>query len=134
MGGLIVVDASALVSVAVGEPDAGGLRRVLAEADEICAAPINILETAIVLAKRGHEPNAAAIAAWLRTLRVKEHDGATAEAAMAAYFRFGKGFHPARLNIADAFAYTLARHLDAPLLYKGDDFALTDVRSALQPT
>lgn len=134
MGGLIVVDASALVSVAIGESDAGRLRAILADADEIVAAPINLLETAIVLVKRGHEPNAGAIAAWARTLRVKERDGVTSEAAMAAYFRFGKGFHPARLNIADCFAYALAKQLDAPLLYKGDDFALTDIRSALQPT
>ncbi len=131
---MIVVDASALVSVAVGESDAGPLRRVLAEADEILAAPINLFETAIVLVKRGHEPNAAAIAAWARILRVKEHGDVPSEAAMEAYFRFGKGFHPARLNIADCFAYALAKQLDAPLLYKGDDFALTDVRSALQPT
>lgn len=134
MGGLIVVDASALVSVAVGEQDAGDLRRILTEADEIVAAPINLLETAVVLAKRGHEPDANAIADWVRTLRVKEHGGATWEAATAAYFRFGKGYHPARLNIADCFAYALAKQLNAPLLYKGDDFALTDVRSARQPT
>lgn len=134
MGGLIVVDASALVSVAIGESAASRLRAILADADEIVAAPINLLETAIVLVKRGHEPNANAITAWTRTLRVKERDGVTSEAAMAAYFRFGKGFHPARLNIADCFAYALAKQLDAPLLYKGDDFALTDIRSALQPT
>lgn len=123
-----------MVSVAVGEVDAGALRQVLAEADEILAAPINLLETAIVLVKRGHEANPEMIAAWTRTLRVEERDGVTSEAAMATYFRFGKGFHPARLNIADCFAYALAKQLDAPLLYKGDDFALTDIRSALQPT
>ncbi|WP_293474434.1 type II toxin-antitoxin system VapC family toxin, partial [Phenylobacterium sp.] len=42
-----------------------------------------------------------------------------------------RGNHPARLNLGDCFAYALAKHLDAPLLYKGDDFAKTDVRSAL---
>ena len=52
---------------------------------------------------------------------------------MQAYLTFGRGYHPARLNLADSFAYALARRLDAPLLYKGDDFALTDIRSALQP-
>jgi ribonuclease VapC len=57
-----------------------------------------------------------------------------ADAALAAYLAWGRGHHDARLNLADCFAYALAKHLDAPLLYKGDDFALTDVRSALQPT
>jgi ribonuclease VapC len=46
----------------------------------------------------------------------------------------GRGVHRAGLNLGDCFAYALAKQLDAPLLYKGNDFALTDVRSALQPT
>jgi len=134
MGGLIVVDASALVSIAVGEPDAEILRQRLSVADQIVAAPINLLETGIVLVKRGYDADPAAVTQWLQTLRVAERDGVTSAAAMAAYFRFGRNFHPARLNIADCFAYALARQLDAPLLYKGNDFALTDVKSALQPT
>ena len=49
-----------------------------------------------------------------------------------AFRKFGKGSgHPAKLNFGDCFAYALAKQLDAPLLYKGDDFAQTDVRSAL---
>ncbi|HYE45293.1 MAG TPA: type II toxin-antitoxin system VapC family toxin, partial [Caulobacter sp.] len=44
------------------------------------------------------------------------------------------GRHPAKLNLGDCFAYALAKRLDAPLLYKGDDFAKTDIRSAVQPT
>lgn len=134
MGGLIVVDASALVSIAIGEPDAEVLRQRLSAADEIVAAPINLLETGIVLVKRGRDADPVAITRWLQALRVAERDGVTLADAMAAYFRFGRGFHPARLNIADCFAYALARSLDVPLLYKGDHFALTDVRSALQPT
>ena len=54
--------------------------------------------------------------------------------AMAAYLAYGRGHHPARLNLGDVFAYALAKSLDAPLLYKGDDFVRTDIRSALQPT
>ena len=49
---------------------------------------------------------------------------------MEAFQRFGKGRHPAALNFGDCMAYALAKSLDAPLLYKGDDFALTDVRAA----
>ena len=51
--------------------------------------------------------------------------------ALQAYLQYGKGRHPARLNLADCFAYALAKRLDVPLLYKGDDFAKTDIRSAL---
>jgi uncharacterized protein with PIN domain len=54
--------------------------------------------------------------------------------ALAAYLHFGRGFHPARLNLGDCFAYALAKRLDAPLLFKGNGFSQTDVRSAVQPT
>jgi ribonuclease VapC len=68
---------------------------------------------------------------WLDQLAVRVNDTPVTQAALDAYLRFGKGRHPARLNLGDCFAYALAKALDAPLLYKGDDFALTDVRSAL---
>jgi ribonuclease VapC len=51
--------------------------------------------------------------------------------AFDAYCRFGKGNHPARLNLCDCAAYALAKSLDAPLLFKGNDFARTDIRRAL---
>lgn len=54
-----------------------------------------------------------------------------AQIALAAWRRFGTGRHPAALNFGDCFSYALARSLDAPLLFKGFDFAQTDIRSAL---
>jgi ribonuclease VapC len=54
-----------------------------------------------------------------------------AEYARSAYRRFGRGPHPAGLNFDDCFAYALARVLDEPLLFVGEDFAQTDVRAAL---
>lgn len=48
-----------------------------------------------------------------------------------AFMRFGKGQHPAKLNFGDCMAYAVAKAMDAPLLYKGEDFAKTDIRSAL---
>ena len=58
-------------------------------------------------------------------------DGRTA--AREAYFRYGRGYHPARLNLADCFAYALAKTRDEPLLFKGDDFAKTDIVPAWRP-
>ncbi len=71
---------------------------------------------------------------WTASLGVREANLPLAADALDAYRIYGKGLHRARLNLGDCFAYALARRLDAPLLYKGSDFALTDVRSALQPT
>lgn len=64
-------------------------------------------------------------------VEVVDWDANLAEIATSAFLQFGKGRHPAKLNFGDCMAYALAKSLDAPLLYKGDDFAKTDIRSAL---
>jgi ribonuclease VapC len=58
-------------------------------------------------------------------------DGVHAEAAVAAWRRFGRGRHQASLNFGDCFAYAAARLVGAPLLFKGDDFTQTDIAVAL---
>ena len=58
-------------------------------------------------------------------------DQAQAEAAIAAWRRFGKGRHPAGLNLGDCFSYALAKLTAAPLLFEGRNFAQTDIPSAL---
>lgn len=56
-----------------------------------------------------------------------------AHAAREAYFRFGRGYHRAGLNLDDCFVYALAKSRGAPLLFKGDDFSQTDVAPAWRP-
>ena len=67
----------------------------------------------------------------LLRLDVEEVDAAFAQRAAFAYARWGKGFHPADLNYGDSFSYALAEMYGCPLLYVGNDFARTDVVSAL---
>ena len=57
-------------------------------------------------------------------------DDRLAEIAIAAFLHFGKGRHPAKLNFGDCFSYALAKRLNVPLLFKGEDFSQTDIRSA----
>lgn len=64
----------------------------------------------------------------ITTAAVDQHQ---ATIAAEAFLRFGKGRHPAGLNLGDCFFYALAKSLNAPLLYKGDDFGRTDITSAL---
>lgn len=64
-------------------------------------------------------------------IEIEPVDGEQALVAVDAYRRFGKGRHPARLNFGDTFAYALARRKGLPLLFKGNDFSLTDVEPAL---
>jgi ribonuclease VapC len=122
---VIVVDASALVAIGAG----------VLLTNETRISAVNYVEAGLVLIGRGRLTSKAELNIWLATLGVEIVQAVDlAEEALLAYLTFGRGYHPARLNMGDCFAYALAKSLDAPLLYKGDDFALTDVRSALQPT
>ena len=128
---MIVVDASALVAIALGEPEQAAFFNVLERAESARISPINFVESGIILRRYGVISDAAGLERWLSVHGVTLMEANISAQALSAYFRFGKGRHPARLNLADCFAYALAKHLDAPLLYKGDDFSQTDVRSAL---
>jgi ribonuclease VapC len=128
----LVIDSSVLVAIALFEPDRAHHVERIEQAQEILISPMNYVELGLVLVARGHFSSRAAMDAWLHAYRVRiAQEPVIAEAALDAYLRFGKGRHPAKLNLADCFAYALAKALGAPLLYKGDDFSQTDVRSAL---
>ena len=132
---MIAVDASALLAIAFEEPEERLFISVLGETAAAYITPVNYLEAGIILIRRGFLPDRHRFEQWLAEVGILvREDLPLASSALAAYLRFGKGFHPAKLNLADCFAYALATALNAPLLYKGDDFARTDIRSALQPT
>jgi ribonuclease VapC len=132
---VIVVDASALVAIGLTESDMRAYQRALAQSDASYLCAINYVETMMVLQRYGIVSSVEELDAWLDRQGVELMEGQDlGEAAADAYLRYGRGCHPARLNLGDCFAYALAKTLDAPLLYKGDDFAKTDIRSALQPT
>ncbi len=129
---MIVVDASALVAIAQAEPEEVPFLAVLQESERAWLSPINYVETGLILARRRVVPDQPRLDRWLASVNVSVSEGVElGSSALAAYLRYGKGFHPARLNLADCFAYALARQLDLPLLYKGDDFAKTDIRPAI---
>jgi ribonuclease VapC len=132
---VLVVDASALVAIAEGEADADRYSRALSSANQAVITPINVVETGLVLIGRQRLRDIDELNLWLADIGV-EIDAAntTASDALAAYLTYGRGYHRAGLNLGDCFAYALAKSLDAPLLYRGNDFTLTDVRPALQPT
>lgn len=130
---MMVVDTSALVAILNDEPE----RRVFNESIEAASATYvsaaNLLETRIVLFAGSGEAAILALDAFLLEsgITVVEVSSRIADLAFDAYRRFGKGTgHGAGLNFGDCFSYALARYLDVPLLFKGDDFSRTDIRSA----
>ena len=129
----IFADASALIAIITGEDGADALADALeADRTRLCSA-VSAWETVAGLC-RSHAFAAPAARAHVRIFldaaRVQFIGIGEREADLAAdaYARFGKGRHPAALNIGDCFAYACAKANDAVLLYKGDDFARTDLR------
>jgi ribonuclease VapC len=128
---VIVVDASALVAIGDDEPEAERFLAVL-ERNPSRISAVNYVEAGLILIGRGRLATQEDLDDWLKQLGASVMpDENLASAALDAYLVYGRRRHPAKLNLADCFAYALAKSLDAPLLYKGDDFPLTDVRSAL---
>lgn len=128
---MIVVDTSAIVAVLLDEPERGRVERHLLEGP--CSmASVTRVELGIVIEARTG-PEGAQILDELMTrvgMDVVPVDAGLAGDALTAWRRFGKGRHPASLNLGDTFSYALARRLGLPLLFVGDDFALTDVEIA----
>jgi ribonuclease VapC len=128
----LIVDASALIALLRGEEDAPRFARALAsraEPKRLSAA--SFLEAAIVI-DGSRDPIASRRLDELIAkagIEIEPVTAEQAEIARAAYRDFGKGGHPAGLNFGDCFAYALAKATGEPLLFKGADFARTDVRA-----
>ncbi len=129
----VVLDTSAITAVVLGEPDAERFVAALVAnvGDVVLGAPTYV-EAAIVLQARLGDEGRRALDEMIRLshAEVVPFDTVQAQLAAVAWNRFGKGRHPAALNLGDCFAYALARSLSAALLFKGDDFAQTDVSAA----
>jgi ribonuclease VapC len=129
---VIVVDASALVAIGDFADDARLFAEVISRASAAVMSPVNAVEAGLILIGRQRFHDIDDFNLWLASIGVAiASEPVDHSAALAAYMQFGRNYHRARLNFADSFAYALAKSLDAPLLYKGNDFALTDIRSAL---
>ena len=131
----VFIDASAIVAMIAKEPEASSFADAMRGRSGLITSPLAIWE-----ATRGVESARGVALAEARalvqdfaeasSLRVVSIDAEDAQRALDAHERFGKGIHPAKLNFGDCFAYAVARRHKADLLFKGDDFAQTDIRDA----
>ena len=130
---MIVVDSSALIAILLDEPDAQDMIEALAQELGIVSAA-TVLETTLVATSALGRDATGLISELLDTLglRTAAFDAEQLQWAQAGFLEYGKGRHSkARLNFGDCFAYALAKAKAAPLLFKGEDFAQTDVEAAL---
>jgi ribonuclease VapC len=128
---VIVVDASALVAILAGEPEADAFIKLLVETPSLLS-PLGFWETTVAARRVLGPDGQQSLLALMDALRIEitAAGGETARIAVEAETRFGKRT-PARLNLGDCFAYALAKERNLPLLYKGDDFSRIDIEPAL---
>ncbi|MBV8182689.1 MAG: type II toxin-antitoxin system VapC family toxin [Mycobacterium sp.] len=125
----MVIDTSALVAMLNDEPEAERFEAAV-EVDHVrLMSTASYLETAIVIETRLGEPGGRELDLWLHRVAVDlvSVEADQADAARVAYRLYGKGRHRAGLNYGDCFSYALAKVSGQPLLFKGDDFARTDI-------
>jgi ribonuclease VapC len=127
---MIVVDTSALMAILLDEPQAEACIAALATDDAILISAGTVAEAMIVARRRGVGEEMARLIEHLG-FEVVPVTAATARAVADAYGRWGKGVHPAGLDFGDCFACALAADRGCQLLFVGEDFARTDIRSAL---
>lgn len=126
---MIAVDTSALIAAVAKEP-LGAQCTAMLISNRLLISAATLTEMLIVGARPEFDGRIERLLIDLQpeVVAVTEE---FAHRAADAYRRWGRGYHPARLNYGDSFSYALAELYDCPLLYVGDDFAQTDIKSAL---
>jgi ribonuclease VapC len=125
----MVIDTSALVTVLIDEPDRPAFAAAIERDPTRLISAVSVLEASLVLESRFGADAVDDLDLLLAKIgaRIVSFTADDLAGARAAYQRFGKGRHPAGLNFGDCFAYALASSTGEPLLFKGHDFAQTDI-------
>jgi ribonuclease VapC len=131
---MIVVDTSVLVAILREEPDAADWIDVFNRTSKSLMSVVSYVETNMVIFGRARDTDPNEITDLIEALQIEILPVSLeqGEVAVAAFLRYGKGRHRASLNLADCFSYALAKVRRAPLLYKGNEFAMTDAVPAWQ--
>lgn len=131
----MIVDTSALAAILFGEPERETFEDLILQAPTAATSTAIVLETDIILRRRLPSCDPEALDRLLDVLGIEvvPFDATQAKFARTALAAYGQGRHEAGLTFADCIVMGLARQRDMPLLFKGDGFALTDIRPAWLP-
>lgn len=126
---LIVLDSSILFAILLEEAGFEQYLAMLDDAEEVAIGAPTLAESGLIVQSRQGPEGLTKLLLLLERWRVRTLDftGLHAMEAIGAYRRFGKGHHPAALNMGDCNSYATAKVAGATLLYKGADFAQTDL-------
>jgi ribonuclease VapC len=129
----MVIDTSAVIAILFQEPEARLFIDAISKASRRAMSAASMIEAGWVAMRAAEDDGAEDLDQLMEALNIEFVPLTNGQIGLArgALHRFGKGRHPAKLNLGDSFAYALATHLGEPLLFKGNDFAQTDVQRAL---
>lgn len=130
---MIVIDSSALVAILRDEPERRPFIEAIVDLGDPRISAATYVEASMVMELRFGDRGGREIDVLIDDVNIAivPVDQAQAKIAREAFRRFGKGRHRAALNFGDCFVYALAQTLNSPVLFKGNDFALTDLKRAL---
>lgn len=128
----MVIDASVVVAILLDEPESEHFARLIEGDSARLMSAMSYYEASVILKRRRGAQGVQSLDALIREtqIRIVSFDEEQVLVARQAYDRYGKGLHPAGLNIGDCASYALASSMGEALLFKGADFARTDVLSA----
>lgn len=129
----MILDTSALLAILLLEPEASSFARMIEESSVTRLSVASYLEAAILVERRGDAVRRAMFDTFVQDFGIRLEPVTVPQIHLAhsAYRLYGKGMHRAALNYGDCFSYALARSTREPLLFKGNDFGLTDITPAL---
>lgn len=130
----MVIDTSAIIAILSAEPEAEQLVTVLVSDPVRLMSAASLLESAMVIEARYGEPGGDKLDELVSTAQIRIEPVTVEQVKIArqAFRLYGKGRHPAALNFGDCFTYALAKILDQAVLFKGDDFKVTDLKLAIE--
>ena len=132
----MVIDTSALVAILRNEPERSEFVLAIEQAEQRLLSAVSFVETSIVIGSRYGSEGLRDRDVFIGKARIEiaSVEEEQAQIARRAFMQYGKGHHPARLNLGDCFAYALAKVQGEPLLCKGGEFVRTDIVTHLRST
>ena len=128
----MIVDSSSLLAILLHEPERTRHLQIIMKHNGFSISAASIVEINIVLLRRRAFIKPSDVSMLVKQLQgiVVPVTEEQASLAIQAFEQYGKGRHPAQLNFGDCFSYALAKYLDEPILFKGNDFSQTDLKRA----
>ena len=125
----MVIDTSALITILTGEPDAQLFASAIADDPKKLLSSFSMLEAGFVIESKKGESGTRELELLIHKIKIDivSLDSEQIALAIAAWRKFGKGRHPAGLNIGDCCSYALAKYSNEPVLFKGNYFDKTDI-------